>query len=58
MSLQKKLDKEYMQGFNDACDLWENVSEQTKGIGPELQRRMMDTVRTLATQKRTGKREG
>lgn len=55
MSLQKKLDKAYEQGFLDACQLWENVANQTKGIGPELQRRMIETVRKMATEAKRGK---
>lgn len=55
MSLQKKLDKAYEQGFLDACQVWENVADQTKGIGPELQRRMLETVRKMATEAKRGK---
>lgn len=48
MSLQKKLERAYAQGFHDACNFWEAVADRTKGVGPVLKQRMMEEVRKMA----------
>jgi hypothetical protein len=53
--LRKKLELAFNQGFHDgymdACDIWEKVCEITPGVGPVLQKRMMDTVKAMATER-------
>jgi hypothetical protein len=53
--LKKKLELAYDQGFfdgyMDSCDIWERVCEITPGVGPVLQKRMLDAVKAMATQR-------
>ena len=56
MSLQKKIEKAYAKGFNDACDIWEDIVLNTKGIGPTLKARIIDNVHKKAKEISDNKR--
>lgn len=53
--MRKKLELAHSQGYYDgymeAWYLFEEITQHVDGIGPVLQKRMMDEVRKVATQR-------
>lgn len=60
MGMQKKLQRQYnngyMQGCNDTWDLVEQAINRVDGIGPKLQKRLMDAIVNMAKEEATKER--
>lgn len=45
----------YHEGANAVHDVWENICRHTKGVGPVVQARLMETARMLAREAQEAK---
>lgn len=55
MSLRKKLESVYVQGYTDGAtathEVWVEVMKATNGIGPVLQERLMSTAQAVCQER-------